>query len=69
MNTGATHRDRATKLLRKVQTFQNHIMRFMTNRRLGDHTEIEDLLATTKLTSITPIIKSKALKLYGHIER
>ena len=58
-----------TKLLQKVETFQNHIMRFMTNKRLIDHTKITDLLTTTKLTPITPIIKSKTLKLYGHTKR
>ena len=50
-----------TKLLQKFETFQNHIMWFMTNKRLIDHTKITDLLTTTKLTPITPIIKSKTV--------
>eukprot|EP00112_Aurelia_sp_Birch-Aquarium-sp1_P017986 Seg4226.2 transcript_id=Seg4226.2/GoldUCD/mRNA.D3Y31 product="hypothetical protein" protein_id=Seg4226.2/GoldUCD/D3Y31 len=45
------------------------MMRFMTNKRLSDHTRIEDLLITTKLIPITSIIKSKVLKLYGHTKR
>ena len=45
------------------------MMRFMTNKRLSDHTRIEDLLRTTKLTPITSTIKSKVLKLYGHTKR
>ncbi len=30
-----------TKLLQKVETFQNYIMRFMPNRRLSDHTKMK----------------------------
>ena len=55
--------------LQKLVVFQNHMMRFMTNKRLSDHTRIEDLLRTTKLTPITSTIKSMALKLYGHTKR
>ena len=55
-----------SKSLQKLVVFQNHMMRFMTNKRLSDHTRIEDLLRTTKLTPITSTIKSKVLKLYGH---
>ena len=57
------------KSLQKLVVFQNHMMRFMTNKRLSDHTRIEDLLRTTKLTPITSTIKSKVLKLYGHTKR
>ena len=58
-----------SKSLQKLVVLQNHMMRFMTNKRLSDHTRIEDLLRTTKLTSITSTIKSKVLKLYGHTKR
>ena len=58
-----------SKSLQKLVVFQNHMMRFMTNKRLSDHTRIEDLLRTTKLTPITSTIKSKVLKLYGHTKR
>ena len=58
-----------SKSLQKLVVFQNHMMRFMTNKRLSDHTRIEDLLRTTKLTPITSKIKSMVLKLYGHTER
>ena len=58
-----------TKLCQTVEVFQNHIMRFMTNHRLLDHIPIEKLRKATKLIPITSIIKSKVLKLYGHIKR
>ena len=58
-----------SKSLQKLVVFQNHMMRFMTNKRLSDHTRIEDLLCTTKLTPITSTIKSMVLKLYGHTKR
>ena len=41
-------------------------MRFMTGNRLRDHVQIKPLLEKTTLTPVTPIIKSKDLKLYGH---
>ena len=58
-----------TNLLQKVETFQNHMMRFMVNKRLTDHIKIKDLLKATNLPPVTQIIKSKVLKLYGHIKR
>ena len=57
------------KLQQTMKTFQNHIMRFMTNHRFIDHIKIEDLLKTTNLTPIRSTIKSKVLKLFGHIKR
>ena len=59
----------SSKSLQKLSVFQNHMMRFMKNTKLSDHTRIEDLFHTTKLTAITTTIKSKVLKLYGHIKR
>ena len=44
-------------------------MRFMTNHRLLDHIPIKELRKATKLIPISSIIKSKVLKLYGHIKR
>ena len=42
----------------------------MTNHRLMiDRVKIEDLLKTTSLTPIMSTIKSKVLKLFGHIKR
>ena len=58
-----------SKLIDTVETFQNHIMRFMTGNRLRDHVPIETLLEKTTLTPVTPIIKSKVMKLYGHVKR
>ena len=41
----------------------------MTNKRLIDRIKIEDPLKITKLTPAMSIIKSKSLKLFGHIKR
>ena len=50
-----------TSLLNKIETFQNHIMRFMTKKCLSDHIRIQTLLRNTGLIPIVPIIKSKPL--------
>ena len=47
-----------------IEVFQNHIMRFMTNKKLIDHTKIEDLLEITKLSPVMPTIRSRCLKLF-----
>ena len=52
------------KLEKQVETFQNHIMRFMTNQRLIDCVKIEDLLTTTTVNPIMPVIKSKVFFFY-----
>ena len=56
------------KLQHNIETFQNHIMSFMRNNRLIDHVKIEELLKITTLTPIMSIIRSKVLKLFGHIK-
>ena len=58
-----------TKLCSKIETFQNHIMRCMTNHHLTDHIEIKELRRITSLKPIMAIIRSRTLKLYGHIKR
>ena len=57
------------KLQSSVETFQNHMMRFITNHKLIDHIKIEDLYEITKLTPIMNNIRIKRIKLYGHIKR
>ena len=41
----------------------------MTNHRLLDHIKIDELLSMTTLVPIMSTIKSKTLKLFGHIKR
>ena len=41
----------------------------MTNHRLIDRVKNEDLPTTTTLNPIMPVIKSKVLKLFGHVRR
>lgn len=55
--------------MEKITTFQNHMMRFITNKTLLDHVKIEELLTTTKLHPISNTIQSKVLKLFGHTKR
>ena len=55
--------------LQKLEVFQNHVMRFMNNTKLTDHIRIENLRQITQLPPITSVIKSKVLKLFGHIKR
>ena len=57
------------KLEQQIETFQNHIMRFMTGHKLIDHVKIEELLNATTLDPIMSVIKSKVLKLFGHVKR
>ena len=58
-----------SRLCRKIETFQNHIMRAMTNKTLLDHEKITDLRATTGLKPLVCVIKSRVLKLFGHVKR
>ena len=58
-----------TAALQKMEVFQNHIMRFMTNTKLTDHVRVENLREITQLPPITAVIKSKVLKLFGHTKR
>ena len=58
-----------SRLCCKIETFQNNMMRIMTGKTLLDKIKIEDLRATTGLVPIMNIIKSKTLKLFGHIKR
>ena len=58
-----------TKLSERVEVFQNHIMRFITGHRLVDRIRISTLREKTSLTSLFDKIKSKTLKLFGHVKR
>ena len=57
------------KLENLIETFQNHIMRFITGHRLIDKTKLTALRRITHLSPIVSKIRSKTLKLYGHIKR
>ena len=52
----------------KLETFQNHIMRFMTSPKLQHHVTIESLRSQTKLKPISAATKERKLKLFGHIK-
>ena len=56
-------------LSKKIESFQNHIMRFITGYKLLDKVRIDTLRQLTKIPPIMPTIKSRTLKLFGHIKR
>jgi len=58
-----------SSLCSKVEIFQNHMMRLMTNHKLTDHVKISDLRKKTKLPPTMNAIKRKVLKLFGDIKR
>ena len=58
-----------TDLLKKMKVFQNHMMRWMSGKRLIDKTPIPKLFELTKLQPIENIIKRRKLKWYGHVKR
>ena len=53
----------------KIEVFQNHILRFLTGHRQSDKIRITTLREMTKTTALFDKIKSKTLKLFGHIKR
>ena len=57
------------KLITKLETFQNHIMRFITGRRLQDHATMESLQSKMKLKPTSAAIKERKLEHFGHIKR
>lgn len=56
-------------LLRKMEIFQNDIMRSCLNKRRVDRFPINELRQKTKLTPIISLIKQRKLSWYGHIKR
>ena len=57
------------QLSNRIEVFQNHIMRFITGHRLIDRTKISTLRQITSLPPLFDKIKSKTLKLFGHVKR
>ena len=52
-----------------VSVFQNHIMRYILNKRQQKHVTITELLARTKLNFISSTTKSQTLHLDDHVKR
>ncbi len=57
------------KLINKMKTFENHIMRWMCNTRLIERVSIQSLRSKTKLPCIEKKIKTRKLKYFGHVKR
>ena len=49
--------------------FENHMMRWMTGKKLEEHVQISELKELTRLPSITQKIKRKKLVWFGHVKR
>ena len=58
-----------TSLSTQIEVFQNHCMRFITGHRLIEKTKITTLRELTSLPPLFDKVKSKTLKLFGHIKR
>ena len=56
-------------LLKKLRTFQNHMMRWMTNHKLSDRVSIARLTSLTQLDDITTELKTRKLTWFGHLKR
>ena len=59
----------SAKEVKRVQKFENDIMRWLTNRRLRTHTSIEQLYALTGAKGLVGEIKSRKARWYGHVKR
>ena len=57
------------KLASKIEVFQNHILRFITGHRQIDKVKISVLRQMTNANPLFDMIKSRTLKLFGHIKR
>ena len=57
------------QLIHHITVFQNHLMRFMCNKRLIDKIPITDLIEVTGLQSVKEVVKKRKLSWYGHIKR
>ena len=53
----------------RIEVFQNHVLRFITGRRLIDKTKITTLRELTKTVPLFAKIQSKTLKLFGHLKK
>ena len=56
-------------LLRKMDVFQNNIMRICTNKRKIDRIPIDTLFMLTRLTPVSTLVKRKKLTWFGHLKR
>ena len=56
-------------LLKKISTFQNHLMRWMSGHKLNDRMSISSLRSLTQLRDITVTIKRSKVAWYGHLKR
>ena len=57
------------KLSNCIEVFQNHIMRFILGHKLIDKINISTLRNKTSLPPIFDVVRSRTLKLFGHVKR
>ncbi len=56
-------------LCEKVEVFQNNMMRIMLDKNILDKIRIKELQKITGLDPLISVIKSRVLKLFGHVKR
>ena len=56
-------------LLRKMDVFQNNIMRICTNKRKIDRIPIDTLFMMTRLKPVSNLVKRKKLTWFGNLKR
>ena len=56
-------------LLRKMDVFQNNIVRIRTNKSKIDRIPIKTLLMMTRLTPVPTLVKRKKLTWFGRLKR
>jgi hypothetical protein len=56
-------------LVKKMETFLNHMMRWMTGKRLIDKTPICRLFELTNLKPMREQIRTRKMKWFGHVKR
>ena len=56
-------------LPRKMDVFQNNILRICTNKRKIDRITINTLLIMTKFTPVSTFVKRKKLAWFGNLKR
>ena len=57
------------ELLKRMEVFQNHILRWMTRCRLTDHVTIQELRRRTTVKPLLCSIIERKLKWFGHVKR
>ena len=56
------------KLLQKMEVFQNHIMRFILDKRLSERMSCNTMRSITNITSLEDTIKERTPRFHGKVK-